>query len=56
MYKILVTRMYIKVDILNNSGDSLAKTQIKRNFDELMYHCHKEGSGCELNYKNEDIN
>ena len=43
-------------NILNNSGDSLAKTQIKRNFDELMYHCHKEGSGCELNYKNEDIN
>ena len=43
-------------NILNNSGDSLAKTQIKRNFDELMYHCHKEGSGCELNYKNNDIN
>ena len=41
--------------ILNNSNDLLAKTQIKRNFDELMYHCHKEGSGCALNYKNRDI-
>lgn len=43
-------------DILIEGGDSLAKRQIKRNMDELMFHCHKEGSGCELNYKNEDIN